>query len=478
MTASHHNRVLRAAEKRALKLESRMADVLEPILRQAGRDAARRFQTMATDHLTASAHRRADWEALKRSGYAPVWGNDRRSVLMFEPSPMPLTAAVDVQSNSTMVCVKPRPAEADAIADPDGTYPEYLHVTLAYLGELDGSLLPVLDALRAVAASHAPLAGVVGGYGQFGMADGSSVGILLPDVPGLVELRVAVTEALQAAGISYGRDHGFEAHLTVDGDPEPGELEEMLPLSGSPLHFDDLVLVRGDTEVYPLPLVGSPPLTAAGGGQPDWSAPAGSEVLDVAALTRTLRGKTDPVHNAVVETVMGTSLRKAGISFDVENPLVQKVLAQAGSQVTEIAQTTQLNVMRVIRASYEQGLTIPDTAKAIQVGMAEAAPIRATLIARTELAGAVNGGSLAATQIVQEVTGVGYRKEWLTADGAKYPRHADYDGLDGQVQNLEDPFDVGGVQMMHPADPDGPPEEVCNCRCTMAYTDQPSDENA
>lgn len=467
MSASHHNRVLRASEKRALELEGKLAGLLRPILEEAGRSAAREFRARATHHLTASAHRRADHAALRRCGEEFTLGRTFFSL----PSPLVLEAALDVQSNSTMVCVKPRPAEADAIADPDGTYPEYLHVTLAYLGEIDGDLEPVLEALRPVAGSHAPLEGVVGGYGQFGMPDGSRVGILLPDVPGLVELRVAATEALERAGIGYGRAHGFEAHLTVDPDPEPGELEEMLPLSGSPLHFDALCLVRGDGEVYELPLVGPPPLTASADGPPEWSAPAPQEVLDVDRLVARMRTKTDPVRQAVVKATMKKTLEGVGISFDASNPLVAKVLAQTGSQIREIAETTRANVMRVISASYDEGLTIPDTAAAIGAALAEQAPVRATLIARTELAGAVNGGSLAATQVVQDATGVGYQKRWLTAGGAKYPRHDDYDGLDGQTVGLNDYFDVGGSALQHPGDPDGPPDEICNCRCTMSYVE-------
>ncbi len=458
MTIAHHNAVLKASRLRALELERRLIRILEPILKEAGRHAADRFTVMATDHLTASTLRRADVAATRRFGLTP---------------PLGLTSALDVQSNSTMVCVKPRPDEAAALADPDGSPPETLHVTLAYLGELDGDLRAVVDALSAVAASHAPLAGVVGGYGQFGMPDGSRVGILLPDVPGLVELRVAVTEELQEHGIDYSRDHGFEAHLTVDADPEPDELEKMLPLSGSPLHFDELCLVRGDTEVYPIPLVGVPPLTAAvePGQPPQWSAPAGDEIIDVPALVAKLRTKTDPVRQAAVKTTMTKSLAAAGLSFDVHNPLAAKVLAQSGSQIVEIADTTRLNVMRIIGASHEQGLSIPDTAKAIETGMTEAATVRATLIARTELVGAVNGASLAATTIVQNATGDSYSKSWLTAPGAHFPRHEEYDGLDGQTVNLEAYFDVGGAQMSYPGDPDGPAEEVCNCRCTVIYGD-------
>jgi 2'-5' RNA ligase len=454
-SAARHNAVLRQGERRAREMEEKFARILEPVLERAGDEAARAFSALAVDHLAAAARlRAADVRAAEKMGM-----REARRLL----ASMSLTAAVDVKANSTMVAVKPRPDEAAAIADPDGGPAENLHVTLCYLGEVDGDLRPVADALAAVAAEHAPLAGQVGGYGQFGMPDGSSVGILLPDVPGLVELRVAVTEALVDAGVGYSRDHGFEAHITVDGDPEPGELEKMLPLSGSPLHFDDLLVVRGDTEIVPVPLVGRPAATAS-------LAAAGEERY---CLPAQLRTRTDPVRQEVVRTMMRASLEGVGLSFDVTHPVAQRVLAQSASQIGHISLTTQLDVMRVIRAAHEEGLSIDDTAAAIRAKMREAAPARARLIARTELAGAVNGGSLAATRIVAEATGEAFFKTWMTARGAKYPRHATYAGLDGQTRALDGYFDVGGASLEHPGDPSGPPAEVCNCRCAMGYTQDP-----
>ncbi len=221
---------------------------------------------------------------------------------------------------------------------------------------------------------------------------------------------------------------------------------------------------------------------SAAGDNPDWTPPLANEVIDVDELIARFRGKTDPVRQALIEAVMGAALEGHGLVFDVTNPLTAKVLAQSGSQIVDIASTTQLNVMRIIRESYEAGLTIPDTAKAIKVGMREANTARAVLIARTEMVGAVNGGSLAASQIVSDASGATGEgrmlKVWLTAEGAVWPRHEEYDDLDGQTQELDAPFDVGGEELMFPGDPDGPPEEVCNCRCALAYDDASGAESA
>lgn len=568
--ARHHNRVLQEGVKRAELLEPKLAAILEPILRHAGEEAARQFEARATNFLTASGV------------YSPT---------------------------STMVALIPR-AEEQAALEHAGTVSatpaNELHVTLCYLGEVEGDLAGVVAAIARAAAAHAPLEGSVAGIAAFQDNGKGNPSIVLPSVPGLVELRVAVTEALTAAGIDYSRDYGYVPHMTVAyGEPDSGYYTfPSVGVLGQPLHFDALAVWRGGEEHHTIPLTGvrpvtaaafgapgepgianesptaghpganvpipagdpaaqgpegvgyrtastaatscatcsyySPgtyyrcgrfdvfvdpanvcdafeealveplegqdewqdgddmigrvlaagephallavyapnlePLTAAAGDPPPWSGPVADELIDVEALVKSLRTKTDPVRQAVIETVMSSSLANVGIEFDATNPFTAKVLAQSGSQIVNIADTTRLNVMRIIRHSYDEGLTIPDTAKAIRAGMREASVARATLIARTELAGAVNGGSVAATQIVSAATGIPYTKTWHTSVGAPYPRHEDYEGLEGQTVGLDDYFDVGGYQLAFPGDPDGPPEEVCNCRCTVIYTEASGDQ--
>lgn len=627
----HLNRVLRASTKRAEKLEATLAETLLPVLEAAGDTAAAAFEQKATSHVAASSARRADLEALSGINRA-----DARRIVVG----LALTASADIKPNSTMIALYPRADEAAALAELDGEPADLLHVTLCYLGEVESE--DVLDTVKAaigrVAASHAPLEGAVGGVGVFADGGGGHPAILLPDVPGLVDLRQDVVQSLTDSGTEYARNHGYTAHVTVGyrGGPLPPDHASI----GHPLHFDEIHVVQGDVTVLSIPLTGVKPLTAAGDTPPPWARPAADELLDVKRLVGTLRTKTDPVRLALLQTVMGptmpltdpaetryllrkleasdldrvsatkledqvlywadeasdvafdaieevrsgeagalwvledretgklaaianverigeaemyavhniaaaggqgagTSLLKQvaqeagkesmsvglvatpeaegyyrklpywkegeadeggtrfelpaddtskfgsgaakeaspiGAVWDVTNPLTAKVLAQSGSQITEIAKTTQLNVMRIVKASYEEGLSIPDTAKAIRAGMAEASIARATLIARTELVGVVNGGSLAATRIVEAATGDSYTKTWLTAPGAQFPRHEDYEGLDEQTANLDDSFDVGGYSLLFPGDPDGPPEEVCNCRCTMVYTDASGDD--
>jgi hypothetical protein len=221
------------------------------------------------------------------------------------------------------------------------------------------------------------------------------------------------------------------------------------------------------------------PVAASANGNgtpPSWSPPHQDEVVDVAAIARELRKKSEPVRRAAIDEFRPEIERIADehgipIAWDVVNPFIGNVLAGAAAHVTSIAGTTQLNVVRTIREAHERGLTIEETATAIRQGMRAASPVRARLIATTELAAISNGGALAATTIVAQATGETYWKCWATAPGAEWPRHEDVEGLNGQVRALAEPFDCDGVAMDFPADPDGPPDEVCRCRCVMLMLD-------
>lgn len=292
--------------------------------------------------------------------------------------------------------------------------------------------------------------------------------IVLPDVPYLADLRAAVCAALTEAGISYSTLHGWTPHITVAYTREPSP--PPADLLGLPLSFDRLYLTRGDIpRGYPL---GQALALAAAGEPPEWSPPHPDEVFQPAKFIDKVRTKTDPIRQAAIQAATAEGLNLAGIDFDITNPLVAGVLERTGAKVTNVTDTTRAGIMRTIGTAYDQGLSIPDTAKLLREAIDGASQYRSEMIARTEMAGLVNGGDVAATRIVSEETGVAYEKQWLVGGGAEYPRHELYDGLDGQTVGLEEYFDVGGDQLAYPGDPDGSPEETINCRCTVIMLDQ------
>ncbi|MFE5789558.1 phage minor head protein [Rhodococcus erythropolis] len=86
-------------------------------------------------------------------------------------------------------------------------------------------------------------------------------------------------------------------------------------------------------------------------------------------------------------------------------------------------------------------------------------------IARTEIQGAVEGGSLASAQATAEATGEDMYKAWLSTSDER--TRASHNVADGQIVRLAEPFRVGIALLPHPAFPGGPAHEVIQCRCSM-----------
>jgi hypothetical protein len=90
---------------------------------------------------------------------------------------------------------------------------------------------------------------------------------------------------------------------------------------------------------------------------------------------------------------------------------------------------------------------------------------RAQMIARTEVNGAYNAGNYQSNQALGDMGPV--EKYWVaTGDDRTRQSHRE---ADGQVRAFDQPFIVGGSEMMYPHDPSGPASEVVNCRCVTAY---------
>lgn len=107
-----------------------------------------------------------------------------------------------------------------------------------------------------------------------------------------------------------------------------------------------------------------------------------------------------------------------------------------------------------------QGKSIPDIAKGLRkvTDMDRRASIRN---ARTMMTGAQNGGRLDAMNRASD-KGIKIQKEWMaTLDNRTRDSHQE---LDGQRVGVTRYFSNG---CQFPGDPNGRPEEVYNCRCTM-----------
>ena len=87
---------------------------------------------------------------------------------------------------------------------------------------------------------------------------------------------------------------------------------------------------------------------------------------------------------------------------------------------------------------------------------------RAITIVRTELGRAYSvAGHERMTQARRVLPGL--RKEWRRS--GKLHSRLEHDAADGQVRDVDKPFDIAGVKLMYPRDPAGPAKETINCGC-------------
>lgn len=114
-----------------------------------------------------------------------------------------------------------------------------------------------------------------------------------------------------------------------------------------------------------------------------------------------------------------------------------------------------------VTSSILQGKSIPRIAKDLQTRIPDMNKASAIRTARTAVTGAQNAGRMD-SYVAAEKMGIKVRKEWLaTLDGRTRHSHA---MLDGKVVDKDKKFENG---CMFPGDPNGPPWEVYNCRCTL-----------
>ena len=121
-----------------------------------------------------------------------------------------------------------------------------------------------------------------------------------------------------------------------------------------------------------------------------------------------------------------------------------------------------------------EGEDIRKIAKRIAKTTGEKSYSSAVRNARTAYTGAQNAGRIEGLHQAQKL-GIKVQKKWMaTLDSRTRDAHAD---LDGQIRDVDEPFEVDGMEIDYPGDPAADPSLVYNCRCTLVYVypDYPSD---
>jgi len=174
-------------------------------------------------------------------------------------------AAQPDHSGGVMVALYPDEETAGRLAHKGGLPPEELHVTLAYLGDVDGAEFTkddVVSAVRAAVAGASPFGGQIGGLGMFPPSDDGTPIWAPVDLPALPTLREGIVRALDdgpTAG-AVARDHGYTPHMTLGYD-----LETVDPVPPAPVQFDRATVVWGKERIdVPFGPQPTPPLERKG----------------------------------------------------------------------------------------------------------------------------------------------------------------------------------------------------------------------
>ena len=167
-----------------------------------------------------------------------------------------------------------------------------------------------------------------------------------------------------------------------------------------------------------------------------------------------------------------------GMTFDVQNFFAQDWFDEYTLKFAQQINATTLDELgRMFQQAQSEGWSVPTMQKHLTTLFdqwskgdvtpeefdwytSRMPPYRTEMIARTETIRSSNAGS---EELFNE-WGV-QQKEWLATKDDRV--RDDHLAADGQVVGIDEPFIVGGYEADFPGDPNLPPEESINCRCTV-----------
>ena len=126
-----------------------------------------------------------------------------------------------------------------------------------------------------------------------------------------------------------------------------------------------------------------------------------------------------------------------------------------------ISDTLTNDILDTVAEGLSENKTVQEIARDIdKYNLKEIIPNRSMVIARTEVLGAVSYGQKAAADDASELI-PGLKKMWITARDDRV--RESHQRLDGQIVDMDKKFKNG---LEYPRDPQGPPGETIQCRCT------------
>lgn len=176
-------------------------------------------------------------------------------------------------------------------------------------------------------------------------------------------------------------------------------------------------------------------------------------------------------YNSVAE---GLETGLKGYSFELVDEATVRNLAESDKtllpyKVVDGKKAERWHTARVnaeVTQGILQGESIPKIAKRLKTNVGMTAKGSAVRNARTSVTSAENKGRMDMLHDAAD-KGVITHKVWMAAIDAR-TREA-HRLLDGQEQDIDDPFKSIDGDIMFPGDPEARPEMVYNCRCSLTY---------
>lgn len=192
--------------------------------------------------------------------------------------------------------------------------------------------------------------------------------------------------------------------------------------------------------------------------------PADYEPFNLNEWTRKFREGVRPEYETMLKEVGEEALSDidVSLSFNLDSPEVRRFLERRVQRFAkEVNETTWARLKRELQDGLDAGEGIDQLGERVEGVMADRIASSKETIARTEVNGALNGGTL----LAWEQSGVVSKKEWLAAlDDRTRETHI---AAHGQQVALDANFEVGGGAGPAPGQI-GLAEEDIACRCTMA----------
>ena len=166
---------------------------------------------------------------------------------------------------------------------------------------------------------------------------------------------------------------------------------------------------------------------------------------------------------------------KFGVSFTIyDNATVTRLIKDDPDLLPDVKYPdpqidyawSKKQITSAITQGVLQGESIPNLAKRIGRKLESSNAASMVRVARTAMTGAQNSGRIQAMHNAQDM-GIQVQKLWIsTIDGRTRDSHRD---LDGQLAEVDKPFNSILGEIMFPGDPNASPANTWNCRCTLGW---------